>query len=57
MVLDCDRLNPVFAQEFDAGGLAWLVPLLVRLRAGDDVTQEIIDGYRVEHGRYPAELY
>jgi hypothetical protein len=54
-VLDASRtgLNPVFAQEFDAAELHWLVPLLVRLHAGEDVKDEIAAAYRALHGVPP----
>jgi hypothetical protein len=53
---DGARLNPVFAQEFEAAELHWLVPLLVRLNRGQDVTDEIVEAYRARHGTYPEEI-
>ncbi|MEV0646001.1 hypothetical protein AB0I28_12125 [Phytomonospora sp. NPDC050363] len=50
-------LNPNFAEEFDAAELHWLVPLLVRLNAGEDVTDEIVSAYRERHGRAPETVF
>ena len=57
-VLDESRtgLNPVFAEEFDAAELHWLVPLLVRLHGGADVAGEIAAAYRERHGRSPETM-
>jgi hypothetical protein len=54
-VLDASRtgLNPMFAMEFEAARLDWLVPLLVRLHAGEDVKDEIEAAYRELHGGPP----
>ncbi|THV30691.1 hypothetical protein [Glycomyces paridis] len=49
-------LNPRFATEFDAAELDWLVPLLVRLRAGEEVAQEVEDAYRARHGKWPKTM-
>ncbi|WP_030144373.1 hypothetical protein [Glycomyces sp. NRRL B-16210] len=46
-------LSPVFAQEFDAAELHWLVPLLVRLHAGEEVKEEIVSAYKALHGKTP----
>lgn len=46
-------LHPAFAEEFDATALHWLVPLLVRLHAGEDVEDDIVAAYRTLHGRPP----
>ncbi len=55
MVLDGLQtgLNPMFETEFDAADLHWLVPYLVRLRSGEDVTHEIVEAYVDRHGRSP----
>lgn len=50
-------LNPIFAEEFDAAELHWLVPLLVRLLAGEDVTDDIVSAYRALHGRSPETMF
>lgn len=57
-VLDESRtgLNPVFAEEFDAAELHWLVPLLVRLHSGEDVRDEIVSAYRERHGASPETM-
>lgn len=55
-VLDGEGLNPMFAEEFDAGDLHWLVPYLVRLQAGEDVTEEIVAAYVATHGRRPERM-
>ncbi len=47
-------LNPMFDLEFDAGDLHWLVPHLVRLQAGEDVTEEIVQAYADKHGHAPG---
>lgn len=54
-VLDETRtgLNPMFAKEFDAAELHWLVPHLVRLHAGEDVAADIKSAYREIHGKWP----
>ncbi|MEU6250005.1 hypothetical protein [Glycomyces sp. NPDC047010] len=52
-VLDGDALNPMFATEFEAAELHWLVPLLVRLRDGEDVTDEIRSAYTALHDKRP----
>jgi len=49
-------LNPVFATEFDAAELHWLVPFLVRLRAGEDVSNDIVSAYRALHGKPPETM-
>lgn len=46
-------LNPSFNMEFDAAELHWLVPFLVRLKAGEDVKDEIVAAYRDLHGASP----
>ncbi|KHL10545.1 hypothetical protein CLV56_1946 [Mumia flava] len=51
-----DDTDPAFTEEFDAADLHWLVPFLVRLRAGEDVTDEIIDAYEAKHGTRPEVL-
>lgn len=58
-VLDESRtgLNPLFAEEFDAAELHWLVPLLVRLHKGEDVADEIAAAYRERHGRDPESMF
>lgn len=58
-VLDERRtgLNPMFATEFDAAELHWLVPFLVRLQAGEDVKDEMIAAYATRHGRSPEVLW
>ncbi|WP_335985666.1 hypothetical protein [Glycomyces sp. MUSA5-2] len=58
-VLDESRtgLNPMFAEEFDAAGLHWLVPLLVRLHAGEEVAEEIRAAYRALHGKRPETMF
>ncbi|RRS01852.1 hypothetical protein [Glycomyces terrestris] len=58
-VLDEHRtgLNPQFGEEFDAAGLDWLVPLLVRLHAGEDVAEEIRSAYQERHGKRPETMY
>lgn len=57
-VLDESRtgLNPVFAEEFEAAELHWLLPFLVRLHAGADVADEIAAAYRERHGRPPERM-
>jgi hypothetical protein len=57
-VLDESRtgVNPLFAKEFDAAELHWLVPLLVRLHGGEDVGGEIKAAYRELHGRPPEMM-
>ncbi|MCD0445749.1 hypothetical protein LO763_19255 [Glycomyces sp. A-F 0318] len=50
-------LNPLFAEEFDAAELHWLVPLLVRLSAGEDVTDEVVSAYRERHGKRPETMW
>ncbi|GAA2130418.1 hypothetical protein [Glycomyces algeriensis] len=54
-VLDESRtgVHPLFARQFDATGLHWLVPLLVRLHGGEDVEGEITAAYRERHGGPP----
>lgn len=54
-VIDGSRseLSPLFAQEFDAAELHWLVPLLVRLQNGEDVKADIVSAYRALHGKSP----
>lgn len=49
-------LDPGFQLEFDAGDLHWLVPYLVRLMAGEDVTYDIVSAYVARHGRQPKVL-
>ncbi|WP_112141606.1 hypothetical protein [Glycomyces dulcitolivorans] len=49
-------LNPVFAEEFDAADLHWLVPYLVRLKAGDDVADDIVTAYRARHRTAPETM-
>ncbi|MFH7323841.1 hypothetical protein [Aeromicrobium sp. JJY06] len=58
-VLDEQRtgLNPMFATEFDAAELHWLVPYLVRLQAGEDVKDEMVAAYAAQHGRSPEVLW
>jgi len=58
-VLDESRtgLNPMFASEFDAADLHWLVPHLVRLHAGEDVTDEIVVAYTDRYGRAPEVMH
>jgi hypothetical protein len=57
-VLDWERsgLNPWFNTEFEAAELDWLVPLLVRLHAGEDVSGEIKSAYQERHGRPPEMM-
>jgi hypothetical protein len=50
------ELNPQFATEFDAADLHWLVPFLVRLQAGEDVTKAIVAAYRERHGSPPETM-
>lgn len=50
------ELNPQFAPEFDAAELHWLVPFLVRLQAGEDVTKAIVSAYRERHGSPPETI-
>lgn len=50
-------LNPLFATEFDAAELHWLVPLLVRLHKGEDVKEEIVSGHRERHGKNPSTTH
>ncbi|MEO9322789.1 hypothetical protein ABFT23_04815 [Nocardioides sp. C4-1] len=52
-VLDGTGLSPLFDTEFDAAELHWLVPYLVRLQGGEDVTEEIVAGYVERHGKRP----
>ncbi|MBB6037235.1 hypothetical protein [Phytomonospora endophytica] len=49
-------LNPAFAVEFEAADLHWLVPLLLRLAAGEDVSDEIRAAYRERHGKPPETM-
>jgi hypothetical protein len=58
-VLDEHRtgLNPQFNEEFEAAELDWLVPLLVRLHAGEDVAEEINSAYQERHGKQPKLRY
>lgn len=58
-VLDWERtgLNPQFNKEFEAAELDWLVPLLVRLHAGEDVAEEIKLAYQERHGKRPEMMY
>jgi hypothetical protein len=58
-VLDEDRtgLSPRFNEEFEAAELDWLVPLLVRLHAGEDVAEEIKSAYQERHGKRPEMMY
>jgi hypothetical protein len=58
-VLDESRtgVNPMFAKEFEAAELHWLVPLLIRLYAGEDVTDEIEAAYKDLHGKPPERMY
>jgi hypothetical protein len=58
-VLDETRtgLNPVFAEEFDAAELHWLVPLLVRLHTGEDVKDDIVSAYRERQGKPPETMH
>ncbi|MFB9659523.1 hypothetical protein ACFQS3_07100 [Glycomyces mayteni] len=55
-VLLGDELNPMFSEEFEAAELHWLVPLLVRLRGGEDVAEEIRSAYTALHGRRPETM-
>ncbi len=57
-VLDGSRtgLNPAFTEEFEAARLHWLVPFLVRLHAGEDVTDGIVAAYRAAHGTAPETM-
>ncbi|GAA2273327.1 hypothetical protein GCM10009853_028920 [Glycomyces scopariae] len=55
-VVDADGLNPLFAVEFDAADLHWAVPLLVRLRSGEDVEDEIVAAYRERTGGPPERM-
>jgi uncharacterized membrane-anchored protein len=50
------ELNPLFTTEFDAAELHWLVPFLVRLQSGEDVTDEIVSAYRQRHGSSPETM-
>lgn len=50
-------LNPMFATEFDAAELHWLVPYLVRLQAGEDVKDEMVAAYAAQHDRSPEVLW
>ncbi|MFG3342458.1 hypothetical protein [Glycomyces sp. NPDC048151] len=50
------ELNPAHKAEFDAAELHWLVPFLVRLQAGEDVTKEIVAAYRERHGSQPETM-
>lgn len=50
-------LNPLFAQEFDAAELHWLVPLLVRLYAGEEVQDEIVATYKALQGKPPETMH
>jgi hypothetical protein len=58
-VLDWERtgLNPQFDEEFEAAGLDWLVPLLVRLHTGEDVADEIKSAYQERHGKRPEMMH
>ena len=50
-------LNPLFATEFDAAELHWLVPFLVRLYAGEEVKDEIVSAYQALHGKSPETMH
>ncbi|MFJ4100596.1 hypothetical protein [Amycolatopsis japonica] len=58
-VLDETRtgLNPLWEKDFDAAELHWAVPFLVRLQAGEDVTDEIVAAYTARHGEAPAKMF
>ncbi|GLZ78496.1 hypothetical protein Afil01_33030 [Actinorhabdospora filicis] len=58
-VLDETRtgINPLFEQEFAAAELDWLVPRLIRLHGGEDVTDEIMSAYREQHGKRPETMH
>ncbi|MEU3765404.1 hypothetical protein AB0E55_10130 [Amycolatopsis keratiniphila] len=58
-VLDEARtgLSPYWAEQFDETDLHWVVPYLVRLQAGEDVTDEIVAAYTARHGEAPAKMF
>ncbi|GAA1673023.1 hypothetical protein GCM10009830_19100 [Glycomyces endophyticus] len=55
-VLDGTGLNPLFAAEFDAADLHWLVPHLVRLRDGQADAGDIRAAYEERHGKRPESM-
>lgn len=58
-VLDEARtgLSPLFDEEFGAAELHWLVPFLVRLHAGEDVTEELVAAYQERHDKAPEVMF
>jgi hypothetical protein len=58
-VLDESRtgLNPLWAVEFEAAELDWVVPYLVRLQAGEDTTDEIVAAYTARYAMAPATIF
>lgn len=47
-------LDEAYAEEFDACGARWLVPYLVRLAAGEDVSEgELVAAYEARFGHAP----